>query len=360
MALEERAQLLANIANMYYEQNMTQAQIAQEIGYSRSAVSRLLLEAHQRGIVEIRIHYPFNRAVDLERQFRERYGLHDVYILTRGTSTDPRALRQLGQLGAACLDEVLSQESILGISWGTAIYEVANSLRAREWPKVQVVQMIGAAGRGDPSIDGPELARSLAQTLGTNYYTLNAPLIVDDPSIRQALMQESNIRETLALASQADVALVGIGSTEPDISSLVRAGYSQAKEMMAIKATGAVGDICACHYDKDGHILDIEINRRAIGVALQSLRRPTCTVIGVAGGARKATAILGALRGRYIDILVTDSLAAERVLSLDRGKARTDVLSELEPAGAPADPVYSSSGPADMVDPESEPRKLNH
>lgn len=335
MAIEERAQLLANIANMYYELHMTQAQIAQEIGYSRSAVSRLLLEAHQRGIVEIRIHYPLNRAVELERQLRERYGLHDAYVLARGASSDPKALRQLGRLGATCLDEVLSQESILGISWGTAIYEVANALRAREWPKVQIVQMIGAAGRGDPSIDGPELARSLAQTLGTNYYTLNAPLIVDDPSIRQALMQESNIRETLALANQADVALVGIGSTEADISSLVRAGYTQAKEMMAIKATGAVGDICACHYDKDGYILDIEINQRAIGVSLQSMRRPTCTVIGVAGGARKATAILGALRGRYLDILVTDSLAAERILMLDQVDNEANTLSQPQVAGAP-------------------------
>lgn len=321
MAIEERAQLLANIANLYYEQHMTQAEIALEIGYSRSAVSRLLLEAHQRGIVEIRIHYPLNRSVELERKLRDRFGLRDVYVLAKGTSSDERALRQLGRLGAACLDEVLTQESILGISWGTAIYEVSNALRAREWPRVRVVQMIGAAGRGDPLIDGPELARSLAQTLGADYFTLNAPLIVDDPSIRQALTQESNIRETLGLASQADVALVGIGSVEPDISSLVRAGYTQAKEMMAIKATGAVGDICACHYDKDGHILDIDINQRSIGVSLQTLSRPSCTVIGVAGGAGKATAILGALRGHFVDILVTDSMAAERILGLDHAKA---------------------------------------
>jgi deoxyribonucleoside regulator len=338
MAIEERAQLLANIANMYYEQHMTQAEIAREIGYSRSAVSRLLLEAHQRGIVEIRIHFPLNRAIVLERTLRQRYGLRDVFVLAKGTANDQRALRQLGRLGAACLDEVMTQESILGISWGTAIYEVANALHAREWTKVRVVQMIGAAGRGDPLIDGPELARSLAQTLGADYYTLNAPLIVDDPSIRHALMQESNIRETLALASQADVALVGIGSVEPEISSLVRAGYTQAKEMMAIKATGAVGDICACHYDNDGRILDIDINQRAIGVSLQTLSRPNCTVIGVAGGARKAAAILGALRGHYVDILVTDSMAAERILDLDETEV-TEPSPTQEPrlAGAQAD-----------------------
>jgi deoxyribonucleoside regulator len=307
VAIEERAQFLANIANMYYEQHMTQAEIAGEVGYSRSAISRLLLEAHHRGIVEIRIHFPLNRATDLERKLRQR-----------GTSSDQRALMQLGRLGAACLDNVLTQESILGISWGTAIYEVANALRAREWPGVQVVQMIGAAGRGDPLIDGPELARNLAHTLGARYHTLNAPLIIDDLSIRQALMKERNIRETLALANQVNVALVGIGSVEPDISSLVRAGHVQAKEMLAIKATGAVGDICACHYDKHGLMLDIEINKRAIGVSLQSLRRASCIVIGVAGGPRKAEAILGALRGQYIDILVTDSLAAERILEMEK------------------------------------------
>ena len=198
--------------------------------------------------------------------------------------------------------------------------------------------MIGAAGRGDPLIDGPELARSLAQTLGADYYTLNAPLIVDDPSIRHALLQESNIRETLALASQADVALVGIGSVEPDISSLVRAGYTQPKEMMAIKATGAIGDICACHYDKDGRILDIDINQRAIGVSLETISRPNCVVIGVAGGAGKAPAILGALRGHYIDILVTDSLAVERILDLDGAEAdKFSHPNQARLASAPAD-----------------------
>jgi hypothetical protein len=109
-------------------------------------------------------------------------------------------------------------------------------LRAREWPGVQVIHMIGAAGRGDPLIDGRELARHLAHTLSTRYHTLNAPLIIDDPSIRQALMKKRFMREILALADQFNIALVAIGNAEPDISSLVRAGRVQAKEGLSTKA----------------------------------------------------------------------------------------------------------------------------
>lgn len=324
--VDERAHLLASVANMYYSMGMTQADIARQVGYSRSAISRLLDEAQARGIVEIRINFPLNRSVDLERQLKDRFKLRDAYVMIRGGVDDAKALRQLGRLGAACLEDVLSPDSRLGISWGTAVYEVVHALRPRRWPDSRVVQMIGTAGRGDPAIDGPELARALAEVLGTSYSTLNTPLIVDDVSTRQALLSESKIAESLSAANHVDVALVGIGSVEPEISSLVRAGYLRPDELASIKAQGAVGDVCATHYALDGRILDIDINRRMVGVNLEALHRPSCLAIGVAGGRLKSPAILGALRGGHVDVLVTDDDAAEKVLADDKSTAQATAV----------------------------------
>ena len=46
---------MVNVARLYYEQNMTQNEIAKELGISRPLVSILLTEARACGIVTITI-----------------------------------------------------------------------------------------------------------------------------------------------------------------------------------------------------------------------------------------------------------------------------------------------------------------
>jgi DNA-binding transcriptional regulator LsrR (DeoR family) len=123
------------------------------------------------------------------------------------------------------------------------------------------------------------------------------------------------IQETLAIARRADVALVGIGSLHPEESSLLRAGYLDEGALAQLRTQGAIGDICARHYDALGSVLDIELNRRIVGIELNDLRNID-RVIAVAGGASKAEAILGALRGGYVNVLVTDDAAAQKVIEL--------------------------------------------
>ena len=304
-ASESRIQLLASVATFYYDDGMTQMEIARRTGYSRSAVSRLLSEARDRGIVDIRINYPIQRTTDLEDALKKVFNLTSAFVVSAGNLDHARVLRLLGRVGARYLEDQLPEEGILGVSWGTALYEVANELRTRHAPAMQVVQMIGAVGHGDP-------------TLGASYHTLHAPLLVEDISTRAPLMNERNVRQALALVREANLALVGIGSVEADLSSLVRAGYLSEHEMLAVKEEGAVGDICATHYDLNGKILDIEINKRVVGIELNDLRSSDCQVVAVAGNNRKSPAILGALRGGFVDVLITDTSAAQAVLSSHR------------------------------------------
>ncbi len=312
---EDRLALLARVASLYYEEDRSQREIAELMGISRSGVSRLLSEAKRRGVVEIVVHHPLPTDPGLEIALIERFGLRDARVLARPDPEYGRMLSQLGRLAARYFEGLLEDGMTIGISWGSALYEMIRAIRPRRLTHTSVVQLIGATGAEATPESGPILAQLLAERLGCKSYQLHAPLVVRDERARRALLAERHIRETLERARRADVALVGIGTTQAGYYSLVRAGYLTEKEAEAIRKRGAVGDVCAQHYDLDGRRLPIELNRRVIGIdpeALQAIDR----VIGVAGGAVKAEAIYGALKGGYVNVLITDERAARRVLEL--------------------------------------------
>jgi len=313
----ERTELLAQVASLYYEDDLTQAEVARRIGISRSTISRLLHEARDAGVVEITIHYPWKTAPEIEHDLTTCLHLRQARVLVGRGRPYEEILRGLGVLAARYIENILVEGTILGISWGTAVYSTVRALRPDRRLPITVVQMIGAVGTGDPLIDGPDLARLLANVYGGEYRYLHAPLIVEDTHVREALLQEPRIHETLSLARRADVALVGIGSLVPEVSSLLRAGYLDQEALDQLRAQGAVGDVCARHYDAQGHVLDIELNHRIVGIELERLHSIE-QVIGVAGGEAKAEAILGALRGGHVNVLVTDDAAARKVLALDQ------------------------------------------
>ncbi len=314
---EDRYNLLARVASMYYEEGLTQQEISARLGYSRSAISRLLSEARKVGIVEIRVYHQLVRNAEMERELQARFDLREVRVLaTGGALPYAKMLRRLGELAAWLVEQAVKRDSVLGVSWGTSIYEVAHALRPPHYPDVMVVQLIGALGTPDPQIDGPELARWFAQLYGCRYLTLPAPLVVDSPAVRDALLNDRRVGEVLKRASEADVAVVGIGSVDPSVSSLVRAGYLTPDELGELAAGGVVGDVCSIMFDAQGRLVDMPITRRMVSIQPAVLRRIPL-VLGVAGGAVKARPILGALRSGLVNALVTDEEAARLVLEMD-------------------------------------------
>jgi deoxyribonucleoside regulator len=155
----------------------------------------------------------------------------------------------------------------------------------------------------------------LAQALGARYHYLHAPLLVESATAREILIQERSVREPLELLTRMDIALVGIGSLRPALSSLLEAKYLTESELREIVRQGGVGEICAYHYDLNGAILPLDLHNRIIGVDIDTLRQ-TPYVIGVAGSIHKASAILGALRLGILDCLVIDAIAAKAVLKM--------------------------------------------
>jgi len=312
---EERWELLAQVSALYYKNRLTQSEIARRLGVSRPTISRLLKEANQEAIVEIHINFPIRRVATLENKLAERFSLRHARVLATNPADQAQALSRLGILAARYLETTLKHGSTLAICWGRTAREIVNAIRPTFGARVNVVQMLGSLGPGNQQIDAAELARRLAAALGGEYWYVPAPLVVESPEMAQALLRERDVRHTLDLARKADVALVGIGSLDPRSSHLVQIGYLTAAQCEAIRAQGGVGDIIGRIFDAQGQPCAPEFNRCVIGITLEELRQIPL-VIGVAGGQEKALAILGALRGRLIDVLCTDDVAAIEVLRL--------------------------------------------
>lgn len=311
----ERDALLAEIATRYYLRDQSQQEIANHFDLSRSNISRLLKEARQRGIVEIFIRHPLGRSTQLEHQLTARFGLRDVGVVKSIAGDTQATIDQAAIVAAQILETYLADAQLLGISWGTTINAITHAFAPQRRYDVEVVQMMGGVGSTDPAIDGPALAQRVAQALTGRYRYLHAPLIVDTATTAQALLTERNIAETLSIAAQVDVALVGVGAVDPRVSSLMRAGYLRPDEFRAIQAAGVVGDICARHFDITGQPAAPEIDTRLISISLDNIAKIP-NVIGVACGEAKARALLGAIHGGYLDVLITDTAAAEAMLAL--------------------------------------------
>ncbi len=312
---EDRLAYLARVASLYYEEQKTQQQIANALGVSRSGVSRLISEARERGVVEITVHHPLNTTPRLEKKLIKTFGLKDARVLAGRFDSYEEVLGKVGRLAARYFEERVHDGMTVGISWGGALYEMIRTIRPADYRNISVVQLIGATGAEATPTSGPILAQLLAEKLNSRSYQLHAPLVVKERRAREALINERHIRETLERARRADIAIVGIGTTRSGYYSLVRAGYLTEEEAAEVRRSGAVGDVCAQHYDLDGNWLDTTLNRCVIGIGYEDLQR-IGSVIGVVGGAVKARAIYGALRGRYVNVLITDEDAANKVLQL--------------------------------------------
>jgi DNA-binding transcriptional regulator LsrR (DeoR family) len=307
-----RQALLARIASMYYDQNKTQQEIAEITGANRTAISRMLAEARQQGVVDIVVKYPWCSA-HLEEALVSRFNLKAARVMVTEHESNDEMLRGLGVLAAAYFNQILQDNMVVGISWGSALYQMIQALPPANRNAVEVVQLIGATGSENILTDGPILAQLLAAYLKSPCRYVHAPLVVESQVVRDSLLQVHSIRDTLNRAADANIALVGIGSLDPDLYSLKRAGYISEPERQEIENTGVVGDICGHHYRIDGECPDISINQRVIAVDLKTLSNIP-NVIAVAGGGRKGPAILGALRGGFVDVLITDAAAAEYLL----------------------------------------------
>lgn len=299
---------------MYYEQDMTQSEIAARLGLSRVKVYRLLKEARAQEIVQIVINWPISRSSQREQELRRAFGLNDALALYSAQQSATMLLSQLGQLGARYLEQILQDGMSMTVCLGRATYEVIHAIRPGFRARVHVSQAMGTMPFALQELDSAALARHLAAKLGGEVRYLASPLMADSAEAAAVLRAQRDIRATLDAARAADVALVGIGNLDPEHSGLVKAGFATADDLARLMREGAVGDMAGQILTADGQPHQCDYNQRIIGLTLDELRRIP-TTIAVAAGVAKTRAILAALRTGAIDVLCTDDITAAALLA---------------------------------------------
>lgn len=307
-------ELLARVAAMYYQQELTQNEIAAALNLSRVKVYRLLKEARDTQVVRILIDWPIKRALALETRLVEQFELDRALVL-QTSATDPALLRrQIAQLAARYLESALVDHDTMSICFGSTTYEVISAIRVDFQANVKVVQATGSLSHALKEFDSSALTRQLAQKLGGEAHYLSSPLLADSAAAATIIREQAVVGRTLEQVRRADMALVGIGDLDPATSGFVRAGVADSQQLRAYREAGAIGDMAWQIFDSAGRLFPCELNQRIIGVRLEELRALPQTV-AVAVGVNKAAAITGALHSGAINVLCTDEATATTILN---------------------------------------------
>lgn len=310
-SLTDQDHLILKVLRLYYEHDFNQAQIASRMGFSRPKVSKLITEGRARGLVSIEIAEPEGVFSPLEIALEDRYGVDEVLVVTSSEDRQSTELSAGGMTGAL-LARLCTNNTVLGISWGTSMRALADALPHVYFRCSKVVPLVGGMGKAKTDLHSNQVCSTLAEKLGVEYLQLAAPAIARSDRSRQELMEMPGIEGTLEEAAACDVAVAGIGAVT-NTSTMVQAGYFSLEEFLGFKKRGAAGDIC-CHFlDAAGRPRLPDLSERIVGLTLDQLREIP-KVIGVATGAEKAPGVAAVLEGGYVDVLVCDQRLAEALL----------------------------------------------
>lgn len=302
---EQTYALATKAAWYYYMEDNTQAQIAEVMGVSRAKVIRLLEEARTQGIVQFSFRKNDSQRVSAEQLLIDRFGLKDAFVVP--TPLDSSAINQSIAQGAAhYVSDHLREDGYLNIGYGDTVSRMLGFLAKNREESLNVVSLTGGVSYYLP-------------TVGTTAYSMHlfltpSPLVVSSRQVRDALLDEKSLQDVSTMTEYADMSVVGIGAAVEG-ATVLRNGILNEGELTVLKMQGAVGDVLNHFMDKDGNLIQTEIEDRVISTDLDKLRQLK-NVVGVAGGKDKVSAIKAVLNGGYLNVLITDSdTAAELLLS---------------------------------------------
>ncbi|MGB7116168.1 MAG: sugar-binding transcriptional regulator [Anaerolineales bacterium] len=310
----DELRLIARVARMYYEQDMRQSEIAKQLGLSQATVSRLLNRSKEEGIIRISVNLPKGVYTELEETLVKKFGLGDVIVVDSLDDNESLIQRDLGAAAAYYLESAIRPNEVIGISsWSATLLALVDSLHSvPRKPGVKVVQILG--GVGNPSVEAhaTRLTSRMAQLVNGEAVYLPVSGVLASEAARDILAADEVAQQAIRLFDHVTTALVGIGAIEPSPLLAQSGNIFAPQEYDLLRQEKAVGDILLRFFDQDGNQVETGLEKRVISMSLEQLSKVSHAV-GVAGGARKYAAILGALRGHRINILVTDHFSASRL-----------------------------------------------
>lgn len=319
----DQTRLITKVAWMYHYLKLSQGDIAEKMSLSQSVVSRFLKAAKTNGTVQIHVTVPRGLYIELESALESEYGLREAHVFdVNHGSNESELVRDLGQLLASRLAATGISAEVIGFtSWSRSLRATVAALHNMKVAEAKyVVEMLGDVGDPAEQHDAALSTQRLAEILGAEPRFLRVPGVTPSKEIRDVLVQyDQYVQETLTLLDRVELALVGIGTCEIVAPLVGGDNFFTEKQFIQAKKDGAVGQVNLRFIDEKGLPVQTKLDELIVGVTLNQLKRADRS-IGVAGGPTKFRAIRAAIRGGWVNTLVTDVDTAKWLLVNSNGK----------------------------------------
>jgi DNA-binding transcriptional regulator LsrR (DeoR family) len=315
---------MVRCVQLHYRAQRHQKEIARELGLSTSKVSRLLKRAFAEGLVRVEIELP--KRPRLEAALVERFRLRDAVVIPLG---EVRELKQdLGTAAARYFEKVAADGARVGLSCGYTLYQLIRALRERRFRDLELYPLSGESTLQLVDLFPNTLVGMMAAKYRPHVRAYALPVQVLGSFTaarreRRRLLQSGEVRRIYEAAGDVDIALVGIGMIGEATAGFCSLAEFYGVSVRRLRALGVVGEINYHPFDRDGKLIDRKelrpLTQRVLAVPPSRLRDLSAQygrlVIAAAGGPDKREAILGAIRGRFANVLVTDEDTAEALLA---------------------------------------------
>ncbi|RLQ94879.1 sugar-binding transcriptional regulator [Falsibacillus albus] len=299
--------LLIKVAWYYYKDNLTQTEISDLLHLSRNKVVRLLDRARAENIVQFHIKGDGVNCLEIEHTLMDAFAISNAFVIP----TPKHDLsRSLAKAAAQYMENTIANHELIGFGWGEAVSRTIESLTIDPSITVSMVTLTGGVNyyfqKRDHSLEG-----GLDKFKG-GIHVIPAPFLASTKEMAANMLSEPSVKDILDLASLSHHVVVGIGGLSKT-STIIKEEKMTLNELVYIKNQNAVGDILGQFFDADGEPLDLPHHERLIGTNISTLKDLN-NVIGVAGGPKKIDAIYGALKGGYLNTIITDEETAKALI----------------------------------------------
>jgi len=325
MAYKDSGNIIFKILKYYYVDDLSQAEIASKLNISRVAVSRYISRAKGEGLIEHKINYPknfsFERNEELEKEFIKKYGLKECIIVSSKASLTETLIELSNEL-EKLFGKIIRDHTIIGVGWGTTLDKIIEYIDIRKKKNVKVLPLVGGYGRVFDNIHSNNIARILAKKFNGISYMVHIPAILDTKEIKESILKDSAAKEIYRLAKRVEVALLCMSDLSKE-STLYKKKQLDEEDIYYLKGLEVIGDINFVFLDREGNFVPNEISDRQAMLFPTEQMKTTNYVVGVAIGERKVEIIRAVLKGKLINILMTDEETAKLVTDKETTKLVT-------------------------------------
>ncbi len=312
----QSARLLSRVLTYYYVENKNQGEIGKMLHLSTAKVNRILKYARQQGMVEIRIHAPFQHIFELERLLEDKTSVRQAVVVPTLIDNYEAILENVGQAAADYLVTRLRDGDTIAMGGGQFVSSTVQAFFSEKSFPVKVVPAIGGV-QGRHFTDVNNLAAELAQKLGGESFQLHAPAFVNNQEERDILLSTSHVTEILEMARKAQIIILGIGALDETggASYLHFNKVTDAELHEIIHVHHGIGELLSQVLNANGELCALPYANRVVGINLQEMKAIPLRV-GVAAGAHKVRPIIAALRGGFLQTLITDEITAREIIKI--------------------------------------------